>query len=343
MNVESGFRRAGDIEPGTLFKHGSNRIYHRKNMTQTSPAIETTKLRKEYGGAVGRPAFTAVQDLSLSVPHGQVFGLLGPNGAGKTTTINMLLGNIKPTSGQAFLLGQPVGNQEVRAHLGFLPEKFQFHEFLSAEEFLDLHGRLYGMSKAARKRRIPEVLEQVGLIARRKSRLGEFSKGMQQRVGLAQAILNDPDLVILDEPTSALDPLGRREVRDIVAGLKAAGKTVLLNSHLLSEIEMSCDQVAILKAGRVIRQGKIDDLLAAPTIVKMRVQAQSAGLITALEKLSRTVEVQGEEIAVTISEEGVIPELAAAVIGHGGRLFSLVPLRETLEDLFIRVVERDTP
>ena len=306
-----------------------------------SAAIETKNLRKEYGGAVGRPAFTAVDDLCLSVPRGQVFGLLGPNGAGKTTTINMLLGNIKPTSGEAFLLGQPVGNQEARAHLGFLPEKFQFHEFLSAEEFLDLHGRLYGMSKAARKRRIPEVLEQVGLIARRKSRLSEFSKGMQQRVGLAQAILNDPDLVILDEPTSALDPLGRREVRDIVAGLKAAGKTVLLNSHLLSEIEMSCDQVAILKSGQVIRQGKIDDLLAAPTIVKMRVQAQTPGLITALETLSRTVEVSGEEIAATISEEGAISELAATVVGHGGRLLSLIPMRETLEDLFIRVVERD--
>ena len=185
-----------------------------------SAAIETKNLRKEYGGAVGRPAFTAVQDLSLSVPRGQVFGLLGPNGAGKTTTINMLLGNIKPTSGEAFLLGQPVGNQEARAHLGFLPEKFQFHEFLSAEEFLDLHGRLYGMSKAARKRRIPEVLEQVGLIARRKSRLSEFSKGMQQHVGLAQAILNDPDLVILDELNIVLryDYLPLDEV---VVGLQA--------------------------------------------------------------------------------------------------------------------------
>jgi len=312
-------------------------------MNETSMAIETVHLRKDYGGTLGREAFTAVQDLSLTVPRGQVFGLLGPNGAGKTTTINMLLGNIRPTSGQASLLGRPVGDQTTRAHLGFLPEKFQFHEFLTADEFLDLHGRLYGMSRAARKKRIPEVLEQVGLIARRKSRISEFSKGMQQRVGLAQAILNDPDLVILDEPTSALDPLGRREVRDIVAGLKAAGKTVLLNSHLLSEIEMSCDQVAILKSGQVVRQGKIDDLLAAPTIVKMRVQAQSPALIRALESLSRTVEIKGEEIAATIGEEGVIPELAATVVGHRGRLLSLVPLRETLEDLFIRVVERDNP
>ena len=155
----------------------------------------------------GGVPFVAVQDLSLQVPRGHVFGFLGPNGAGKTTTINMLLGNIYPTAGSAALLGQPIGNKDARARLGFLPEKFQFHDFLTAEEFLDLHGKLLGMSKAARQKRIPEVLERVGLIDRRKSKLREFSKGMQQRTGLAQAIINDPDLVILDEPTSALGPV----------------------------------------------------------------------------------------------------------------------------------------
>ena len=310
-------------------------------MNKSDTAIETAHLRKEYGAAVGKGGFVAVQDLSFSVPRGQVFGFLGPNGAGKTTTINMLLGNIKPTSGEASLLGRPIGDREARAKLGFLPEKFQFHEFLTAEEFLDLHGKLYGMSRAARQARIPEVLEQVGLIERRKSKIGEFSKGMQQRVGLAQAILNDPDLVILDEPTSALDPLGRREVREIVAALKAAGKTVLLNSHLLSEIEMTCDQVAILKAGQVIRLGKIDDLLAAPSTVEMRVGSQSPGLIRALEALARTVTTDGDLVTATIGDEAIIPELAAAVVGQGGRLMSLVPRRESLEDLFIRVVETD--
>ena len=302
-------------------------------------AIQTAHLRKEYGGGPGRRGFVAVQDLSFTVPRGQVFGFLGPNGAGKTTTINMLLGNIRPSAGEASLLGRPVGDREARARLGFLPEKFQFHEFLTAEEFLDLHGRLYGMSARARRARIPEVLEQVGLIARRRSKLGEFSKGMQQRAGLAQAILNDPDLVILDEPTSALDPLGRREVREIVAGLKAAGKTVLLNSHLLGEIEMTCDQVAILKAGQVVRLGPIQDLLAAPSVVEMRVGGQSPALLRALEGLARTVMADGETITASIADEGVIPGLAAAVVGHGGRLMALVPRRESLEDLFIRVVE----
>ena len=308
-------------------------------MNQDGAAIQTSHLRKEYGGTLGRPGFVAVQNLSFSVPRGHVFGFLGPNGAGKTTTINMLLGNVKPTSGEASLLGRPVGDQEARAKLGFLPEKFQFHDFLTAEEFLDLHGKLYGMGPKARRKRIPEVLEQVGLSDRRRSKIGEFSKGMQQRAGLAQAILNDPELVILDEPTSALDPLGRREVREIVAGLKAQGKTVLLNSHLLGEIEMTCDQVAILKRGEVVRLGKIDDLLAAPSTVVMRVGNQSPGLMKALEGLARTVETSGEEIRATVGDEAVIPELAAAIVGSGGRLMSLIPMRETLEDLFIRVVE----
>ncbi len=310
-------------------------------MTNTH-AISTQHLRKEYGGKlVRRPPFVAVQDLSLDVPRGHVFGFLGPNGAGKTTTINMLLGNIYPTSGDATLLGHPIGHQEARRKLGFLPEKFQFHDFLTAEEFLDLHGKLYGMSAKQRRIRIPEALETVGLTTRRKSRIREFSKGMQQRVGLAQAILHDPDLVILDEPTSALDPLGRREVREIVSHLKAQEKTVMLNSHLLSEIEMTCDQVAILKAGEVVRQGKIDDLLAAPSVVQMRILGMTPALRGALESLSRTVTWEGESVSATISDEAAIPELVAATVREGGKLMSLVPMRESLEDLFIRVVEAD--
>lgn len=308
-------------------------------MTKPELAIETQNLRKVYGGALGRRPFVAVEDLSLQVPRGQVFGFLGPNGAGKTTTINMLLGNIYPTAGEAHLLGARAGDQEIRRRLGFLPEKFQFHEFLTAEEFLDLHGRLYGMDSKRRRTRINETLEVVGLSNRRKSRIREFSKGMQQRVGLAQAILNDPDLVILDEPTSALDPLGRREVREVVSTLRGQGKTVMLNSHLLSEIEMTCDWVAILKAGQVVRQGKIDDLLAAPSTVQMRIVNVTPTLIQALEGLSRTVQVDGEQVNATITDENVIPEMVSAVVKEGGKLMSLIPMRESLEDLFIRVVE----
>jgi ABC-2 type transport system ATP-binding protein len=245
-------------------------------------AIETHGLGKSYRGSLFKRPFTAVEALDLSVPRGQVFGFLGPNGAGKTTTIMMLLGNVRPSRGRGWVLGQPIGNVEARRQLGFLPEKFQFHDFLQADEFLDLHGKLCGMPPKRRRERIGEALELVGLAERRRSRLSQFSKGMQQRIGLAQALLHEPDLVILDEPTSALDPIGRRQVRDIIVHLKARGATVFLNSHLLSEIEMTCDQVAVLNRGRLIRQGTLDELLAPASVVELQVEGGDANLRPAL-------------------------------------------------------------
>ena len=308
-------------------------------MPEPTPAIFTSDLRKVY-----RNGFVAVDSLSLSVAPGKIFGFLGPNGAGKTTTINMLLGNVYPTSGGGTILGAPLGNLNARKKLGFLPEKFQFHEFLSASEFLDLHGRLYGMDRSVLKKRIPEVLELVGLGGRSKAKIREFSKGMQQRVGLAQAILNDPDLVILDEPTSALDPLGRRDVRDIVKHLKDQGKTILLNSHLLGEIELTCDEIAILKGGKVVRQGRISDLLAAPSRVEMRIGGLTEGLIEKLRQQSRTMVLGPEPMRVElgIGSEEEIPGLVETIVHNDGKLMSLIPHRESLEDLFIRIVEDKT-
>jgi ABC-2 type transport system ATP-binding protein len=299
-------------------------------------AITTTNLRKVY-----RNGFVAVDSLSLSVAQGQIFGFLGPNGAGKTTTINMLLGNVYPTSGTGSLLGAPIGNLKTRRKLGFLPEKFQFHEFLTAYEFLELHGRLYGMSGSVMRKRIPEVLELVGLSGRSKSKVREFSKGMQQRVGLAQAVLSDPDLVILDEPTSALDPLGRRDVRDIVRHLRDLGKTVLLNSHLLGEIELTCDEIAIMKGGKVIRQGRIRDLLAAPSRVEMRIIGITETLLADLRHQTHDLQTFDDPqlVEAAIAEEEEIPNLVATIVKGGGKLMSLIPRRETLEELFIRIVE----
>ena len=308
-------------------------------MTNLAPAIETKSLSKQYKGKRRTAPFLAVDELSFRVEPGTVFGFLGPNGAGKTTTINMLLGNIHPTSGAAYLLGKPIGDLETRRRVGFLPEKFQFHDFLTADEFLDLHGRLYGMSQVDRRKRIPEVLEMVGLSDRRNSKLREFSKGMQQRAGLAQAILNDPDLVILDEPTSALDPMGRREVRDIVTYLRSEGKTVLLNSHLLSEIEMVCDQVAIIKSGKVMRLGAIDDLVNPAVSVKMRILGPEPSLVQSLTAQVNTLTQHGDILEMSINGEGSIPELVNTVVQNGGRLVELTPMRESLEDLFIRVVD----
>jgi ABC-2 type transport system ATP-binding protein len=305
-------------------------------------AIETAALRKVYGGWLRRRPFVAVDSLDLEVPRGQVFGFLGPNGAGKTTTIMMLLGNTSPSAGKAWLLGRPIGDVESRRRLGFLPEKFQFHDFLQADEFLDLHGKLYGMPAAARREAAEEALKRVGLWERRRDRLRQFSKGMQQRIGLAQALLNRPELVILDEPTSALDPIGRRQVRDIVLDLKERGTTVFLNSHLLSEIELTCDRVAILNRGRLLRQGTIEELLAPVSRVEVRLEALTEPVRAAMERFG-PVQANGASATVEVREEGRVPDLAAAIIASGGRLQALIPHRETLEDMFVRVVEGTVP
>jgi ABC-2 type transport system ATP-binding protein len=299
-------------------------------------AIETQDLGKNYRDQA------AVRGLNLAVPQGEVFGFLGPNGAGKTTTIMMLLGNIRPTTGRATLLGKPIGDVPTRRQVGFLPEKFQFHEFLTATEFLHLHGKLAGMSAERRARRVPEVLEKVGLADRARSRIREFSKGMQQRVGLAQAILHEPDLVILDEPTSALDPLGRRDVRDIVMELRAQGKTVLLNSHLLSEIEMTCDRVAIIKKGQVATQGTMEELLAFTSTVEVEVRDMNDAAMNAVRQVTTKLKLDRVPItrftAMVRSEED-IPELARAIVANGAKLLALIPRRETLEELFVRIIE----
>jgi ABC-2 type transport system ATP-binding protein len=301
-------------------------------------AIETCGLTKRYRGLLGRRAFTAVDHLDLQVPSGQVFGFLGPNGAGKTTTIMMLLGNVRPSAGHARLLGRPVGHVEAKRRIGFLPEKFQFHDLLQADEFLELNGKLYGMGRAERRRRIDEVLELVGLADRRRDRLGQFSKGMQQRIGLAQALMHEPELVILDEPTSALDPIGRRQVRDVILRLKSAGTTVFLNSHLLSEIELTCDQVAILKRGRLVKQGPIDALLAPPSTVELRLEQVTPAITASLAALGHLSSGEDGLLQVEVENPRRIPEVAEAVIRGGGRLLSMVARRETLEELFVRVV-----
>src|SRR5215210_7234125 len=239
--------------------------------------IETRGLRKIYGAKV------AVADLTLQVPRGEVFGFLGPNGAGKSTSVKMLLGLVAPSGGQARVLGQPPGHTPTMARIGFLPEHFRFHEWLQAAELLDLHGRLYGMEPAARRQRIPELLEQVGLAEHARRPIAGFSKGMLQRIGLAQALLNAPELVFLDEPTSALDPFGRMLVRGIIHDLKARGTTVFLNSHLLGEVEATCDRVSFIKAGRVLRTLALKDIAEGQLHVELRVDAITPALLAMLE------------------------------------------------------------
>ncbi|MBI3910208.1 MAG: ABC transporter ATP-binding protein [Armatimonadetes bacterium] len=304
-------------------------------------AIETRQLTKIYRSPWGRRRLRAVDQLDLRVQQGTVFGFLGPNGAGKTTTIMMLLGNTRPTSGSARLLGLPNGSLEARRRLGFLPEKFQFHEFLTAEEFLELHGRLAGLSPALRRQRADAALAMVGLEDRRKQRLRQFSKGMQQRIGLAQALLADPELVILDEPTSALDPLGRRQVRDIILRLKQLGRTVFLNSHLLSEIELTCDEVAIINQGRLVRQGSIEDLTAPTARVTVQLDRLSPALLEVMGRFGAVQQRNHTEVEVQMWPGAETPDLVAALYQVGARLQAVIPHRESLEDYFVRVVRGD--
>jgi len=303
-------------------------------------AIETHGLRKKFRSLLGKE-LVAVDSLDLVVERGSVFGLLGPNGAGKTTTIQMLLGNVRPTAGGGSLLGKPLGHTATKQHIGFLPEKFQFHDFLTAEEFLHFHGRLVGMEWPELRKRTDVVLETVGLVDRRKSQIREFSKGMQQRIGLAQAILHQPELVILDEPTSALDPIGRRDVRDVIRQLKQRGATVMLNSHLLSEVEMACDSVAIINKGRVVRHGPLDTLLLSKSIVELEARNVTAHALDELSRFARVLSHEGDRYTVAVNSDDDIPEVAAVLVRNDAKLMQMQYQRESLEEFFIRTIEDD--
>src|SRR5262247_1592404 len=227
----------------------------------SAPAIRTRELTKDYFVGFWRPRpYRALDRLSIEVGTGEVFGFLGPNGAGKTTTLKLLMQLVFPTSGDAEILGRPVGDVAVRRRIGYLPENPYFYDHLTAEELLDYYGRLFGMPSAERRAKIGATLDRLAIGAERRLQLRKFSKGMLQRVGLAQALLNDPEVVFLDEPMSGLDPVGRREVRDLIASLRAEGKTIFMCSHILSDIEVLCDNIAILKKGKLAHAGSLSDL-----------------------------------------------------------------------------------
>lgn len=310
--------------------------------TMPDLVIETAGLRKVYGSKI------AVDDLTLQVPRGEVFGFLGPNGAGKSTSVKMLLGLVAPSSGDARVLGRSPSHPAAMARVGFLPEHFRFHEWLQAAELLDMHGRLYGMDAATRRRRIPELLEQVGLAEHARRPIAGFSKGMLQRIGLAQALLNDPALVFLDEPTSALDPFGRMLVRGIIHELKARGTTVFLNSHLLGEVEATCDRVSFIKAGRVLRTLALKDIAEGQIQVELRVDAITPTLLAALEHAlgdhgSLVANAPGDSAApaicqLTLTDEELLPLIAERTLASGARLYALTPRRMSLEQLFLEVI-----
>ena len=299
-------------------------------------AIETNHLQKKFGSKV------AVGDLTLQVKRGEVFGFLGPNGAGKTTSMKMLLGLVTPTSGTAQLLGQPMGHRPTRERVGYVPEHFRFYPWLKAGEFLDLQGRLYGMSNARRREVIQPLLERVGLGDRANTPLQAFSKGMTQRIGIAQAMMNEPDLVFLDEPTSGLDPIGRRLVREIIEELRSRGTAVFVNSHLLSEIEKTCDRVVFIREGRVVAFYDLHEWDDSAVQVKMRVSDQhSAELNDHLATIATHIKPsKNGVIHFVLSAESAVPSLVTWLVEKNIPLYELSPERLSLEDRFVQIIEK---
>ena len=283
----------------------------------------------------------AVRNLSLSVRRGEIFGFLGPNGAGKSTSIKMLLGLVKPTEGQAVVLGAPSGTVEMRRKIGFLPEDFRFYAWLTASELLKLHGRLCGLSASRLAERVPALLELVGLTPHGEKRLREFSKGMLQRIGLAQALIHDPELIFLDEPTSGLDPMGRRLVRDVIRAQRERGATVFLNSHLLSEVEVTCDQVVFIKQGEIVGSHDLRTESAGEIRVVVSAERIPAETIAGLTRWCRSIEKQGDLITFSTNSKEVLPEVHRYLVASGADIFSFTPERLSLEELFLKIVGED--
>lgn len=296
--------------------------------------IETDGLRKTFGSTV------AVDDLSLTVATGEIFGFLGPNGAGKTTSIKMLLALVTPSSGRGSVLGRPLGDRAARSRIGFLPEHFRFHDCLTGRELLRFHGRLHRLRGTHLEARIDTLLARVDLVDAADRRIRGYSKGMLQRVGLAQALINDPDLVFLDEPTSGLDPLGRLLVRDVISELRARGTTVFLNSHLLGEVEATCDRVAFVKHGRVVHTLSLTDA-GSCLDVDMRLSPIDDALLEGLRQFGSDVVRAGGIVRMHIGSEETLPAIARWLVARRVNVYTLQGRRKSLEEWFVDIMGED--
>lgn len=319
------------------------------------PAVETRELTKiyvrdvvdvEYGRLKIRlknRRVAALKNLNLTVEEGEIFGLLGPNGAGKTTTLKILMGLIYPTHGTAFIMGKPLGDKRVKELIGFLPENPYFYEYLRGWEFLDYYGQLYGISKLRRRARIEELLALVGLTEAANLPLKGYSKGMLQRIGLAQALLNDPQIVVLDEPQSGLDPFGRKEIRDIILQLRDKGKTVFFSSHILSDAELICQRVGILNRGELIAVGALRDLLST-RVKEYEIVATNltAAEVKELGQNAQRVVQQKDEVMFVVTQKEVADRILTYLVKPGNnRLVSFTPRQETLEEYFIQQIRAE--
>jgi len=273
--------------------------------------IETRSLTKVYRDFWGRRKVEALKALDLEVRRGEIFGLLGPNGSGKTTTIKLILGLLFPTNGEALVFGRPAGDVEKNARIGYLPEESYLYRFLNAEETLDFYARLFRLPRAVRRQRVFDLIEQVGLQRAKRRQLREYSKGMTRRIGLAQALINDPELLLLDEPTTGLDPIGIREMKDLILHLREQGKTILMCSHRLDDVQDVCDRIAILHQGELKELGRVDALLKVRDMTEIR--------------------------ATGLSDEAK-DEIRQVIAKHGGQLLSCDNPTATLEELFVKII-----
>ncbi len=325
----------------------------------STPALSVTDLVKTFdlgflgslpgfGGLAARlqikgiaQRVQAVRGVSFEVQRGEIFGFLGPNGAGKTTTIKMLMGLLRPTSGSGTLLGHPLGHREARQRLGFLPEHPYFYDYLKPMEFLDFYGQLFAMTAKERRQRAAALIERLGLSHAVGRPLRKFSKGMVQRIGIAQALINDPELVVLDEPMSGLDPIGRKDIRDLIFELKQQGKTIFFSTHILQDVEMICDRVAIIINGQMRALGPLTELLQSPTqqvdVVVGRLPEEAA---RRLEGLAQGTVRLGDAIQFRLGDGADVDTFVGDALGAGGRLVSVVPHRRSLEDLFVAEAKR---
>jgi ABC-2 type transport system ATP-binding protein len=307
----------------------------------TDVVLRADGLAKTFRLGFLRKRVEAVRDVSFDVHRGEIFGYLGPNGAGKTTTLKMLMGLVFPTRGRAEVLGRPVGNREAKRKLGYLPESPYFYEYLAPEEFLDLVGALCDVPRRERRARAARLITRVGLDHARGRPLRKFSKGMLQRVGIAQALMGDPELVVLDEPMTGLDPIGRKEIRDLMLELKREGRTVVYSTHILPDVEMTCDRVAMIFAGRIRSVGPLAELLTArllSTEVVLRPAAQPPVL-----PAGASARQSPDGLLVDLPEGSDVDAFLKTVLDGGAGILSVTPRRESLEDLFVRQATEQAP
>src|SRR5262245_47286245 len=305
--------------------------------------IEAQGLRKVYRSRFRGRSVAALDGLDLSVEPGEVFGLLGPNGAGKTTTVKILLGLTRPTSGSARLFGRPSSDPESRRRVGYLPEGHRFPGYLTASQTLSIFGRMSGLDHGTLAKRIPELLERVRLTDWADVRVKKFSKGMTQRLGLAAALVHDPDVLLLDEPTDGVDPVGRREIRDLLPQEAARGKAILPNSHLLSEIERTCGRVAVLRSGRVAAQGRIEDLTAGGSRYRLVASGVDDHLLAAFRETGASIERVNGHFDLTARDLDHLNALVDRLRASGAMLQELSPQRSSLEDVFVGLVREGEP